>query len=66
MTVDEHEMAIERILREARERYTAMGLDYRCPTCGAGAGKFCLKPGVKVHRSADDIAIHPERVALVG
>jgi hypothetical protein len=27
-------------------------------------GRFCLKPGVTVHTSADQIVIHPERVAL--
>lgn len=42
----------------------ARGTGVRCPVCNAGIGKFCLKPGVTVHRSADDITVHPERVAL--
>lgn len=52
---------LENHRRTNREVY---GLPVRCPTCNAGIGKFCLKDMSKPHRTADDIAIHPARVAL--
>ena len=55
---------IEDLIATITARNATYGTHVRCPICNAGIGKFCLKPGVTVHRSADDIATHPERVAL--
>jgi len=54
----------EDLIKRIQSNNKARGLDVRCPVCGAGVGKFCLKAGVTAHRSADDITAHAERIAL--
>lgn len=56
--------SIEQLIGGITAGHEARGTSVRCPVCNAGIGKFCLRDGVTVHRSAADITIHPERVAL--
>ena len=55
---------IEQLLADIKAKNAERGTSVRCPVCNAGIGKFCLKEGVTVHRSAADIVTHAERVAL--
>lgn len=55
---------IDRLIANIKASNEARGTNVRCPVCNAGIGKYCLKPGVKRHMSADDITVHPERIAL--
>lgn len=54
----------EQLIANIKASNAARGTSVRCPVCNAGIGKFCLKPGVTIHRSAADIVTHAERVAL--
>ena len=55
---------VEMLEAAAKRNHEAFGTNVRCPECGAGIGKFCLKAGVAVHQTAADIAVHARRVAL--
>ena len=39
------------------------GLSVRCPTCGTGIGKFCLRAGIKSYNGPADRIRHEDRVA---
>lgn len=52
------------VMDAMRARAEARGLSVSCPRCGAGIGKFCLKPGFERHETAADIDVHTERVTL--
>lgn len=54
----------EQLIENIKASNAARGTSVRCPVCNAGIGKFCLRPGVTIHRSGDDITTHAERVAL--
>ena len=54
----------ERLIEKLRATADAHGLAVRCPVCNAGKGRYCLKDMSKLHTSADEIVLHPERVAL--
>lgn len=60
MTTD----TIEALLERMRARADEHGLSVRCPDCGAGAGKWCLRDMSVPHTRADQIVRHPNRVAL--
>lgn len=55
---------IDELIAQLKAKHEAAGTSVRCPVCNAGAGRWCLRDGITIHRSATDIVIHAERVAL--
>lgn len=57
-------MDMAQVRAAADERAKVYGLRVRCPRCGAGVNKFCLRDGVMAYNGPADRVVHAERVAL--